>query len=239
MRKQEIWDRSENTENEDAPLYIAVGGNTGSGKSTLIGEISREFSKHYGVRYFEVDERNFHHPLLTQMFFEPSQYALHVQLNFMLQRCAYIFHVLQNRLPSVMERCHFEDAIFIEDHYVQGNITKQEYRAYSKVREVLWAKIRAPDIYVRVLVEPNISIERIRRDEAEGKRPEEFPSDLAFCGYVERWYNAYKRFFNEMDDVTLESKLNTKAVYDVDPNKTPAESAADILSYFTIGGAGK
>jgi deoxyadenosine/deoxycytidine kinase len=232
MSNSSIWHRKQEVSNTSVPIYIAVGGNTGSGKSTLLGEISREFSSHFNTEYLGIDERNFHHPLLTKMFFDPSQYALHIQLNFMLQRCTYIFHALQNRLPSVMERCHFEDAIFIDDHFLQGNISELEYDAYKMVRDVLWAKLRSPDIYVRVLVEPEVSIERIRKDELQGKRPEEFPSDESFRGYVERWYGAYEKFFIEIDNGSLSEKFSDTIIIDVDPSKTPAESAANVLSKY-------
>ena len=137
MSESFIWNRKQKPSAENTPIYIAVGGNTGSGKSTLLGEISREFSSHFNTEYLGIDERNFHHPLLTQMFFDPNQYSLHIQLNFMPQRCTYIFHALQNRLPSVMERCHFEDAIFIDDHFSQGNISEVEIGRASCRERVL------------------------------------------------------------------------------------------------------
>jgi len=232
MNESSIWNRKQVDTYKNTPIYIAVGGNTGSGKSTLLSEISREFSAHFGTEYLGVDERNFHHPLLTQMFFDPSHYALQIQLNFMLQRCTYITHALQNRLPSVMERCHFEDAIFIDDHFSQGNISKTEYDGYGKTRDILWAKLRSPDIYVRVLVEPELSIERIRKDELQGKRPEEFPSDSAFRGYVERWYAAYQKFFDQIDNGKLSKRFIGSKIVDVDPTLKPAESANAILNQF-------
>lgn len=180
--------------------YIAVSGNTGAGKSTLV----RGIWKHLGVEQQDdaagINERVLHHPLLRLMFSRPKEYALFVQLNFLLQRHALLYHWLYSGRSVVIERSHVDDRLFVESHAVLGNISAEEVAAYDQVASVLRNKLPDPDLYIYLDAPPALSMERLRTSEEAGERPREFPDEDTKRMYVEAWYQKYSEHYIRLID---------------------------------------
>ncbi len=127
-------------------MYIAISGNTGTGKSTLGQYLCKELNKKVSFEY--VDEKCFHHELVQQMFDCPSKYAFLIQMNFLLQRTLKIKHLVENNQIFLMERSVEEDFLFAYRHYQLKNISSEEFIIYKKFWKECLNKIPSPSLYV-------------------------------------------------------------------------------------------
>jgi deoxyadenosine/deoxycytidine kinase len=171
-------------------IYVAISGNTGAGKSSLIEDVVAQGAKR-GIVVRGVSERTFHHPLLRLMFADPVGYAFGVQLNFMLQRALFLRRHLELGHSLIIERSHLDDDMFVREHLRAGNISRAQYMAYREVAAILHRDLQVPDIVVMLKVTAADSLRRVVEDEMNGVRPVEFPSQAAKRLWVERWHDLY------------------------------------------------
>lgn len=178
-------------------IYVAVSGNTGAGKSTLIKRLATSLARE-GYDVAAVDERSFHHPLLSLMFSEPRTYSLLVQLNFLVQRCTFLRRALFAYDVVIVERSHFDDELFVRDHFDRGNITSTELAAYLQIAKPVHADLPEPDCFLLLDVGPETSLARLGDAEARGERPREFPDEATKVNFVRAWHQKYHAFFGAM-----------------------------------------
>ena len=157
----EVWDTSVwQLTDASAPLargqYVAISGNTGAGKSTLVRALV-DALRARDLPVIGINERAFHHPLLPGMFADPARYAFGVQLNFMLQRHMALRHWLEHGHTVVMERSHLDDQMFVEQHAAQGTINAAQFDAYLQLAHVLHADVPFPTVFVCLDVPPALS----------------------------------------------------------------------------------
>lgn len=171
--------------------YIAISGNTAAGKSSLIAEAERRLLAQ-GTDAIGVSERIFHSPFLRLMFSEPADFAFPVQLSFMLNRHMVLLrNLVELGRTVVMERSHLEDALFVEEHVRSGAITEDQRQAYTRLADVLHARLPVPDVIVLMNPDPAVSLQRLAIAESRGERPAEFPSEEAKAAWVHRWHGLY------------------------------------------------
>lgn len=193
----ELWDVSSPVPVGLRGIYIAISGNTGAGKSTLIRQVV-ERAHNLGMSILGVSERTLHHPYLRRMFSDPSHYAFPIQLNFMLQRYLLLYRQIELGRSVFMERSHLDDALFVQEHYLEGNISSAQLDAYKYLVNVLHDQLPVPDLFILLNPNPEISIERVRLAEQRGDRPREFPSEIAKEQWIHRWYHLYKAFHSDL-----------------------------------------
>lgn len=223
------WDDDPNKLITSSGNYIAVSGNTGAGKSTLVKAI-RDQLRQVNHKTIGINERVLHHPLLKLMFHFPKDYSFFIQLNFALQRSIILHRWLSLGYTVVIERSHFDDRLFVEHHYQKGHISLKEYETYMALSDTLNEKLPEPDIYVFLSAAPSLSMARLRRSEDSGERPKEFPDEEVKYTFVEAWHRAYENHFNRLkqeQDEGLRFK-NTKFL------KWNAETATEDLVSETL-----
>lgn len=207
------WNSNENLKiNSNRGLYIAINGNTGAGKSTLIRKIN-DILKKKEVNYICINERILHHPLLKLMFHYPKEYGYFMQLNFTLQRHILLYRWLSLGYTVIIERSHLDDKLFAYNFYKNGIFSESEYSAYCNLVENLYLKLPDPDIYVYLDIEPNISFERINIDEINGIRPKEFPNEVEKKKYIDDWYLIYNEHFRQLINSQETNNLFTKTEF--------------------------
>jgi deoxyadenosine/deoxycytidine kinase len=178
-------------------VYIAISGNTGAGKSTLVRAICSALPGP-ASRVVGVNERQFHHAMLPWMFAEPHVFALPIQLNFLVQRGLFLLDHLAHDFRIVMERSHYDDRLFVEDHFERGNIDSAEFNAYMTISRWMEARLRPPDIHVLLDVSPETSFRRVKQSELSGERPVEFPNDDTLRSYITSWHPRYRAYFERL-----------------------------------------
>jgi deoxyadenosine/deoxycytidine kinase len=177
--------------------YIAVSGNTGSGKSTLVRRIAEEL-KGPDALVISIDERSLHHPFVNLMFSAPGRYALGVQLNFLIQRHLMLQRWLEAGYTVVMERSHLDDHLFIDHHLAQGHVSEAEHANYYAIASSLHARTPMPDLLVCLAADAELSMRRLSASEAAGERPREFPDDEVKWAFVSSWAARYREFHREV-----------------------------------------
>ena len=191
------WNNDVSVSNSQRGKYVAISGNTGSGKSTLI-RIIRDKAEQAAINAIDIDERALHHPLLVLMFHFPKEYGLLIQLNFLVQRHLMLYRWLNIGYTVVMERSHLDDKLFVDNLLDERCITEEEYEAYVRLANVLDNKIPEPDIYVYLDVKPEVSIRRLKISEEEGERPKEFPDEKTKLSFVSSWYQRYNTLYSKL-----------------------------------------
>lgn len=172
-----------------SPLYVAVVGNTGSGKSTLVRRLADQLDV---TPVIAIDERDTHHPFLDRLFEDPARFAFELQVNFMIQRVLIVKRWLAAGVQVVMERSHYDDPVFINHLAAMGLVTEEETAAYLKLWDSLEKRLPPPDLVVYMRVPSAVSIERITAAEDAGERPREFASESQKHAWVEAWWRWYE-----------------------------------------------
>ena len=196
MTSKDVWNPPETITRDPkgAPLYIAVSGNTGAGKSTLVnilGNLTRlEFDSTNTV---VIDERLTHHPYLDRLFADPLRFSFELQMNFMIQRVLVVKRWLSAGFNVVMERAHWDDPVFIESLVKQGILSKNQMNAYYNVWEQLGARVPEPNCHIVLTISPEESIRRVTIAENNGERPREFESEDQKKNWITTWSEEYTR----------------------------------------------
>jgi deoxyadenosine/deoxycytidine kinase len=112
------------------PQIVAVAGNIGAGKSSLVDWLSRQLGM---VPFFEPHDEN---PYLADFYADMARWAFPSQLFFLIRR----FQIHQKIAtypgrgrPLVQDRTLYEDAeIFARHLHRQGYIDDRDYRTYVR-----------------------------------------------------------------------------------------------------------
>lgn len=124
--------------------YLAVAGNMGSGKSSLVEFLCRRYSH---IRPFY--ERNEENPYLADFYGEMSRWSFQSQVYFLTLK----FQVHQElgacQQTVIQDRTIYEDAeIFAENLYRRGLMTPRDYRAYRLLYETILKSLNPPDLLI-------------------------------------------------------------------------------------------
>lgn len=190
--------------NDDATLplaqkgkFIVLGGNTASGKSTILKEISFLAQKNK-LPIITLNERILHHPLMKLQFHFPKEYSFLMQMNFAVQRRLLLYRWLSLGYHVVSERCHLDDDLYMQHHLKSGHISPAEYAVFQQWVSVANQPFPDPDVYIYLDVSPEVSFQRIRACEQKGERPQEFPDDGVKRQLIASWAARYRDFFEAL-----------------------------------------
>ena len=129
--------------------FVAIAGNIGVGKSTLVGMLCDQLS--WDPFYEPVTEN----PYLADFYQNMSAWAYHSQVFFLAHRLRSHFSLAQHSNSVVQDRSVYEDAeIFARNLYQQGNIQDRDYQTYRELYETAVQFLPPPDlvIYLRASV---------------------------------------------------------------------------------------
>ncbi|MEM7502843.1 MAG: deoxynucleoside kinase [Pseudomonadota bacterium] len=133
---------------------IAIAGNMGSGKSTLVEFLSRA----YGIApFYEPNEAN---PYLPDFYSDMQRWAFHSQLYFLSSK--FRIHQELDRSPGavILDRTIFEDAeVFAKALRDMRAIDDRDWETYWSFYQTILAAIRPPDLLIYL----RCSIRTLRR----------------------------------------------------------------------------
>ncbi len=169
----------------DYPLFVAVAGNIGVGKSTittLIGEV-------FGWRMFF--EPVINNPYLEDYYKDMSRWSFHLQVYFLSKRFEVQKAIMDQPGPAVQDRTIYEDVeIFAPTLHRRGCMDDRDYQNYREVFRNMTAFLKAPDLIIYLHSEPETALERIhqRARNCEQSIPLDFMQDLhaAYGDWIER-----------------------------------------------------
>jgi deoxyadenosine/deoxycytidine kinase len=167
--------------------FIAIAGNIGAGKSSLVEFLSRQ----YGVKpFFEPNDTN---PYLSDFYRDMKAWAFHSQLYFLASKFR-IHQELTNADDAVIQdRTIYEDAeIFAENLYRQRKMSARDYRTYRALYEAIVRELRPPSlmIYLRCSLRALKQRIKLRGRPDEQAIPERYLRRLDTL--YEEWFDRYR-----------------------------------------------
>ncbi len=138
--------------------FIAVAGNIGVGKSTLVEMLSEKLG---WQPFYEPEAKN---PYLADFYRDMSAWSFHSQIFFLAHRLR--AHLQLSRSPHsvVQDRSVYEDAeIFAQNLYLQGDIQPRDYQTYRDLYETVIEFLPPPDLVIYLRASVPTLLERIAR----------------------------------------------------------------------------
>ena len=130
--------------------FIAVAGNIGAGKSTLVGLLSRRLG---WEPFYEAVAEN---PYLADFYADMRQWSFHSQVFFLANRLRSHRQLVDHPTSVVQDRSVYEDAqVFACNLYHQGHLSERDWQTYRALYEALTMFLPPPDlvIYLRAPAE--------------------------------------------------------------------------------------
>ena len=123
--------------------YLAVAGNIGSGKSTLVQFLSNQ----YGFKpFFEKNDEN---PYLADFYRDMLSWAFHSQIFFLTHKFKLHHQLESERGPVVLDRTIYEDAeIFASGLNESQKISDRDFEVYRTLYASMCESLRPPDLMI-------------------------------------------------------------------------------------------
>ncbi len=129
--------------------FVAVAGNIGVGKSTLVGMLCAKLG--WEPFYEPVTEN----PYLADFYSNMNAWSFHSQVFFLAHRLKAHHELAQHPASVIQDRSVYEDAeIFAQNLFLQGHIQPRDYQTYRELYETVMRFLPPPDlvIYLRASV---------------------------------------------------------------------------------------
>ncbi|UCE01007.1 MAG: deoxynucleoside kinase [Chloroflexota bacterium] len=123
--------------------FVAVAGNIGVGKSTLVALLCEKLA---WQPFYEPVADN---PYLADFYADMQTWAFHSQIFFLTHKLRMHRKLLDHPTSVLQDRTVYEDAeVFAENLYRQGLIHARDYRTYHELYEVVTEFLPPPDLVV-------------------------------------------------------------------------------------------
>lgn len=166
--------------------FIAVAGNIGVGKSTLVHLLCEKMG--WEPFYEPVTEN----PYIADFYKDMNAWSFHSQVFFLTHRLRIHQRILSFSGSVIQDRSIYEDAeVFAHNLYVQGNLNERDYETYRALYLTVSDFIPPPDlvIYLRATA-PTLQRRISLRDrDYERKIPTEYLDQLNKL--YEQWINNF------------------------------------------------
>ncbi len=169
------------------PLFVAISGNIGAGKSSLARLLGERFK---WKPYFESVDDN---PYLADFYADMSRWSFHLQIYFLANRFKCHKEIVESSESVIQDRSIYEDAeIFAHNLHDIGKMTDRDYTNYVSLFHVMMEYLKPPDlmIYLRASVDTLINQISKRGRDFEKSIQRSYLETLNTL--YEDWINRYK-----------------------------------------------
>ncbi|WP_434421804.1 deoxynucleoside kinase [Nannocystis pusilla] len=176
--------------------FVAVAGNIGVGKSTLVTFLARQFRL---TPHFEPNEQN---PYLVDFYSDMPRWAFHSQVFFLAKKFRIHQELIRATQPVIGDRTIYEDAeIFAENLYRRKQMTRRDYQTYRELYEAIVQQLPPPDLMIYL----KCSMRTLRKRIALRGRPEEQAIPTSYLRRLQELYDAWFSRYDLSETVTIET----------------------------------
>ncbi len=165
--------------------YIAVAGNIGAGKSSLV-----EFLCHrYDIKpFFEPNEEN---PYLEDFYGDMKKWSFASQIYFLTAKFRLHLELDATKFNVIQDRTIWEDAeIFAENLYLTGKMDERDYQTYRGLYDAVKTQIQPPDLMIYLRCPVKAVRKRIR------SRGREMEKNIPIA-YLRRLHKLYEGWIED------------------------------------------
>ena len=138
--------------------FVAVAGNIGVGKSTLVDLLCRKMG---WQPFYEPVAEN---PYLADFYEDMASWAFHSQIFFLTHRLRSHHQIAAHPTSIIQDRSVYEDAeIFAQNLYLQGYIHPRDYQTYRDLYETTIDFLPPPDLVIYLRASVPTLLQRINR----------------------------------------------------------------------------
>ena len=169
--------------------YLVIEGNIGSGKTTLVNRIAKEFDARTLLEGFDDN------PFLPKFYEDKDKFAFPLEMSFLADR--------YNQLSKNIREFELFSSFLISDYYfmkslifAQNTLSPDEYRLYHRFFNIIYEKLPKPDLYVYL----HLDVENLLKNIKRRGRAYELNMDSQ---YLEKIQQGYFRFFKQTTDFPI------------------------------------
>jgi deoxyadenosine/deoxycytidine kinase len=166
--------------------FIAVAGNIGVGKSTLVEMICERLES---KPYYEPVTEN---PYIADFYRDMVSWSFHSQIFFLTHRLRIHQELIRNSGSVIQDRSIYEDAeVFAQNLFAQGRMSERDFTTYRSLYRTLAEYLPPPDlmIYLRASVPTLLNRIALRNRDYEQQIAPEYLSRLNEL--YENWINNF------------------------------------------------
>jgi len=166
--------------------YIAVAGNIGSGKSTLVQFMAAQFG---AMPFYEANAQN---PYLNNFYKDMRAWSFHSQIFFLTHKFRVHKELEKAKGLVVLDRTIHEDAeIFARALFESRKMKKADFETYWSLYEAICKTLRSPDlmIYLKCSIKTLQKRIRLRGRRMERDMPKSYLIRLQqlYDGWIEKY----------------------------------------------------
>ena len=157
IEKQSKWLRNPRKDYDLSRFnYIAIEGNIGAGKTSLVSQLAQDFNAKIILERFKDN------PFLPKFYKNPKRYAFPLEMSFLADR-------YQQLIDDITQFDLFKDCIIADydahKSMIFANVTLQdeEFNLYKKLFQLMHKELPKPDLYVYLYQDSERLLENIKK----------------------------------------------------------------------------
>jgi len=157
IEKQSKWLRNPGKDYDLSRFnYIAIEGNIGAGKTSLVSQLAQDFNAKIILERFKDN------PFLPKFYKNPKRYAFPLEMSFLADR-------YQQLIDDITQFDLFKDCIIADydahKSMIFANVTLQdeEFNLYKKLFQLMHKELPKPDLYVYLYQDSERLLENIKK----------------------------------------------------------------------------
>ena len=164
--------------------YLVIEGNIGSGKTTLVNRIAKDFGARKLLEGFEDN------PFLPKFYEDREKFAFPLEMSFLADR--------YNQLKNNIREFELFSSFLVSDYYfmkslifAQNTLSRDEYLLYERFFTIIYDKLPKPDLYVYLHADVDKLLQNIK------KRGRDYERNID-PDYLEKIRAGYFSFFKKL-----------------------------------------
>ncbi len=167
-------------------MLIAVAGNIGSGKTSLVKALAKELG------FFPVIEEAEGNPYLERAYKGESNLVFLSQVFFLIKRSCLILEGISKKHSILIDRYVHEDAqVFAKYYYLNNSISESEWSKYKRMFADLESVLPKPDLLIYLRLSPAELFTRTLKRNAIGDQYVSLKLLEALDILYNDWINSY------------------------------------------------